>query len=88
MIDRDLSLKLNSFNKNGFIILKVFNNKSIDKYKNKIIKNLKKSAKQKSMKSLNSLTKLENYFSSVSKEESEKLMDRNTRTIKIDAHKI
>jgi len=84
MIDRDLSLKLKSFNKNGFIILKVFNNKSIDKYKNKIIKNLKKSAKQKSIKSLNSLTKLENFFSSVSKEESEKLMDRNTRTIRID----
>lgn len=88
MIDQELSLKLKSFNKNGFIVLKIFDNKSIDKYKKKIINNLKKSAKQKSINSLNSLTKLDNYFSSVTSNENKKLMDRDTRTIKIDAHDV
>ena len=84
MIDRKLNSKIRSFNENGFIVLKVFNNKIIEKYKNKIIQNLKKSANQKSISSLNSLKKLDNYFSSVTVDENEKLMDRKTRTIKID----
>ena len=37
MRDKELSSKLKSFNENGFIVLKVFNNKIIDKYKKKII---------------------------------------------------
>jgi len=85
MRDQKLSSKLKSFNENGFIILKVFTNKIIDKYKKKILKNLKKSAKQKSIKSIDSLTKLEDYFSFISKDQHKKLMDRDTRTIKIDA---
>ena len=88
MIDQELNLKLKSFNRDGFIILKIFDNKSIDRYKIKIIENLKKSAKQKSINSLNSLKKLDNYFSSVTSDENKKLMDRETRTIKIDNHDV
>ena len=36
--------KIDSFNKDGFIIQRVFNKKIIEKYKKKILNNLKKSA--------------------------------------------
>tara|TARA_B100001175_G_scaffold317925_1_gene337666 strand:- start:6060 stop:6791 length:732 start_codon:yes stop_codon:yes gene_type:complete len=75
---------LKEFNENGFAVLKVFNKKTIEKYKKKVLNNLKKSAEKKSIKSLRKLKRLENYFSFISDEDHVKLMDRETRTIKID----
>ncbi len=75
---------LEEFNKNGYAIVKVFDKNTINKYKKKVLRNLKKSADKKSISSLKSLSKLENYFNHVSDEDHEKLMDRETRTIKID----
>lgn len=84
MTTEELKLLLNDFNRNGFIILKVFNKEIILKYKKKLLKKLKISAKAKSIKSLRSLTKLEDYFSFINKDDHKKLMNRSTRTIKID----
>ncbi len=82
--DSDIK-KIDSFNKDGFIIQKLFNKKIIEKYKKKILNNLKKSAKKKNIKSIKSLIKLEDYFSIINSNDHNKLMDRDTRTIKIDS---
>ena len=74
MTTEELKLLLNDFNRNGFIILKVFNKEIILKYKKKLLKKLKISAKAKSIKSLRSLTKLEDYFSFINKDDHKKLM--------------
>lgn len=76
-------IKLDRFNKDGFIIEKVFSRKLINSFKNKLLINLKKSAKKKSITSIKNIKKLEEYFITVSKEEHEMLMDRETRTIRI-----
>ena len=81
MRDKELSSKLKSFNENGFIVLKFFKNKIIDKYKKKILKNLKK-LKQKLIKSIDTLTKLEDYFSFINKDEHKKLMDEILEQLK------
>lgn len=75
---------LKQFNENGFAVLKVFNKQTIEKYKKRVLNNLKKSAEEKSIKSLRKLKRLEDYFNFISDENHIKLMDRETRTIKID----
>ena len=62
----------------------MFNKEIILKYKKKLLKKNKNICKAKSIKSLRSLTKLEDYFSFINQDDHKKLMNRSTRTIKID----
>ena len=52
-------IKLDRFNKDGFIIEKVFSRKLIKSFKNKLLINLKKSAKKKSITSIKNIKKLD-----------------------------
>lgn len=81
-------LQLEKLNKDGFVIEKVFNNKLLNVFKNKLLVNLKKSAKKKSISSIRNIKNLEEYFLVVSKDEHEILMDRETRTVKIQRSEV
>ena len=80
--DRSLKFQLNKFNKNGFVIEKIFNKSILENFKEKLLKNLRKSAKKHNIYSIKNIKNLEEYFNLVSKTEHEILMDRETRTIK------
>ena len=80
--DKTLKFQLNKFNKNGFVIEKILNRSTLNSFKEKLLKNLRKSAKKYSISSIKNIQNLEEYFNLVSKKEHETLMDRETRTIK------
>ena len=86
-MDKEIKI-INNFNKNGYIVEKIFSENSIEKFKKKILKNLKISAKKKSINSLNKLRNIEKYFDHISYDDHEIIIDRKTRSIKIDSKEV
>lgn len=80
--NRNFKFQLNKLNKDGFVIEKIFNTITLEIFKKKLIKNLRKSAKKYSISSIKNIQNLEEYFHLVSRKEHETLMNRETRTIK------